>query len=246
MDRQLTDAERQRAWDKLAAADAMWASCTNGKPRFAWDPAAFMLTGLREVAWITARARAIGAIPDAIERALDFGCGPGRLIGGLAGIAPRVVGVDTSLAMLELARANYPDSSTVTFTPDIDGVAAASIDLAYSTFVLQHLPGPARRSAFIAISRTLRVGGVFIFQYPHHPRMTPYGIPWYLLPNDILMWIQEKIYRLPASMPMYWRAFKQVPRELNDCGLRLITRVEGLEYSPNWVDTWHIATRDGA
>jgi SAM-dependent methyltransferase len=243
MSSRLNDVSPRHAWDVLAEANAMWASCTSGKRRLVWDKQAFMLTGAREVAWIMAHAHGIGAVPDVVECALDFGCGPGRLIEALAAIAPEVIGVDTSHAMLELARANHQGRQAVTFTSDIDEVATASIDVAYSTFVLQHLHEAARRSALSAISRTLRVGGVFIFQFPHHPRMTPYGLPWYILPNKVLMWIQETIYRIPASMPMYWRSFAKLPRELNERGLHLIEKVEGLHYSPNWVDTWHIATR---
>ncbi len=243
MNRQLTELDRQLAWDLLAHDNAMWASCTSGKRRLDWDASAFMRTGAREVAWATAHARDIGVLPAPVERALDFGCGPGRLTGALTTVATQVVGFDPSGVMLELAKANHRESPFVTFAARSADLATASVDLAYSTFVLQHLPYDARRAALAEIARILRPGGLLIFQFPRRPRITPYGLPWHLLPNRLLMWIQEAVYRLPAAMPMYWRAFRLLPTELGERDLRLIDRVQGLTYSPNWIDSWHFAVR---
>jgi SAM-dependent methyltransferase len=47
--------------------------------------------------------------PRAGERILDVGCGTGQLTAGLAQAGAQVVGVDSSAAMIEQARRNYPD-----------------------------------------------------------------------------------------------------------------------------------------
>lgn len=232
-----------RAWDALATRDAMWASCTNGRLHGRWDARSFMLTGFREVAWISAHAREIGALPPSVEIAADFGCGPGRLLGGLAAFSSNVIGIDVSSVMLRLAQRNYADDPRVSFAPTLDVVGAGVVDLVYSTFVLQHLVDELRWRAWRQFAEALRPGGVAIFQFPEHPRKTPLGLPWQVLPRQLLASIQRHVLRYPAAMPMRWATNVPLSEELTAAGFRSCAVVKGLQYSPHWVDAWHIVQK---
>lgn len=78
------------------------------------------------------------------RRALDFGCGVGRLTIPLARAFDDVVGLDISPSMLAEAEANAQTSSVhnVVFAPSDDRLSNApgDFDLVYSYIVLQHIP----------------------------------------------------------------------------------------------------------
>ena len=95
----------QRDWDGLARKDAMWAVLTGplGAER-AWDPDAFFQTGVHEVGAMLGRLSAAGVTP-APGRALDFGCGPGRLSAGARpGISRGSTASTSPPTMIEQAR----------------------------------------------------------------------------------------------------------------------------------------------
>lgn len=97
------------------------------------------------------------------KRVLDYGCGDGRYAGKLAEMgAAEVVGIDSSEAMIELARARGAGAGP---TPVSFSVASglslpfppASFDLVFAYFVLHHFPDmPA---AIREIARVLAPGG---------------------------------------------------------------------------------------
>lgn len=93
----------------------------------------------------------VGPIAEALERltgrrpagrALDFGCGVGRLSEAMTAYADEVVGVDVSPGMLALARAR---GGQVTY---VDQMPAGPFDWINSFIVFQHIP-PARGEALI-------------------------------------------------------------------------------------------------
>src|SRR4051794_30379365 len=96
--------ELQQSWNKLAAQDAMWAVLTGpyGAKR-AWDPETFFRTGKDEIDLVISRVQALGGTVG--ERALDFGCGVGRLTQALGHHFRQVDGVDISEVMVRQARA---------------------------------------------------------------------------------------------------------------------------------------------
>lgn len=236
------DAIQAKAWEVLAQRDALWATCTSGKRKITWDLASFMLTGTREVSWALSHAKALNVVPNQIDCVVDFGCGPGRLSGALANHAKAVIGVDPSPTMRKLARSHHP-GSMFTFSSELNTVADISVDLVYSTFVLQHLSEFGRRKAMADVVRVLRPGGLFIFQFPHKPLNTFGGLVWKLFPLAALMWIQRRVLRYPEAMPMRWTNPERIQQELRQAGLEFIDHIEGLRYSPNWIDTWYIARK---
>lgn len=134
---------------------------------------------LRSHRWRTAENSAAHLLPALLpgQSLLDVGCGPGNLTVDLAArVAPgRVVGVDRSEAVLELAReeAARAGATDVTFTagdayalPFEDG----SFDVVHAHQLLQHLGDPV--AALREMRRVARPGGVVAVRDADYDGMT--------------------------------------------------------------------------
>ncbi len=109
--------------------------------------------------------------PITFDKALDFGCGVGRLTLALAPYAREVVGVDISPPHLKLAtdRASAQSITNVAFEAiasiaDLDRYRG--FDLVISRIVLQHNPPPVMAALLSALLRALAPGGVAVVQIP--------------------------------------------------------------------------------
>ena len=169
--------EQERDWNELAELDPYWAILTSPGTRFgAWDSNAFFATGATEIDGVMRRASELGH-PQGRARALDFGCGLGRLTRPLARHFEACIGVDISEGMVEQARrlnADVPGASfVVNGADDLRRFEDATFDLVYSVIVLQHVPDRAAIESYIGeFCRVLRPGGLAIFQLPSHiPRI---------------------------------------------------------------------------
>jgi 2-polyprenyl-3-methyl-5-hydroxy-6-metoxy-1,4-benzoquinol methylase len=105
------------------------------------------------------------------QKALDFGCGVGRLTLALAPHARQVIGVDVSPPHLNLAtqRATEQSISNVQFTSiasvnDLDYFRG--FDFVISVIVLQHNPPPVMAAIYRKLLEALAPGGFAIVQMP--------------------------------------------------------------------------------
>jgi SAM-dependent methyltransferase len=164
-------ARHKRDWEELAAEDPLWAVLTDPARRGGgWTVEEFLRTGEEEASELLARAGELG-MPAGFDRALDFGCGAGRVTRALAGRFRECVGVDISEGMVAEARRINADCEGCRFlvddAPDLRRFPDASFDLVYSTLVLQHLPGRRLVASFLAeFVRLLSPGGAAVFQLP--------------------------------------------------------------------------------
>ena len=104
------------------------------------------------------------------RRALDFGCGIGRLTVALADYYDEVVGVDIAHSMVEQARQRNPAPDRIRYEhntdPDLRKFPSGGFDLVCSWIVLQHMP-PSLMKAYIAdLLRLVAPGGLLVFQLP--------------------------------------------------------------------------------
>jgi SAM-dependent methyltransferase len=165
--------DQERDWNELAELDPYWAILTSPGTRFgAWDSDAFFATGTAEIDGLMLRAAELGH-PQGRGRALDFGCGLGRLTRPLAGHFDECVGLDISEGMVEQARrlnADVPGASfVVNAADDLGRFDDGSFDLVYSVIVLQHVPDREAIESYMAeFCRVLRPGGLAVFQLPSH------------------------------------------------------------------------------
>lgn len=110
--------------------------------------------------------------PDAV--ALEYGCGPGRMLLRLSPLFQRIDGIDISPEVLEVARRRTQHLKTppVLMLTDGQSVPAESerYDLAYSVICLQHIcVYDVRRRILEGLFRALKPGGVLTFQLGYGP-----------------------------------------------------------------------------
>jgi 2-polyprenyl-3-methyl-5-hydroxy-6-metoxy-1,4-benzoquinol methylase len=116
----------------------------------------------------------IGIIRDRLDpsfapkRALDFGCGVGRLLLPLAVRCEHVTGVDISPSMLAEARRNCEaaGATNVRLLPSDDDLSAVTgpFDFVHSYIVLQHIPVTRGERVVKRLASLLAPGGVGMFQ----------------------------------------------------------------------------------
>jgi trans-aconitate methyltransferase len=155
-----------RDWDDLALVDPFWAVlAADDKRGGGWEPTEFFATGEADVEEMLATAAQLGR-PTRHERALDFGCGVGRLTRALARRFDEAVGIDVSERMLEHARRLNADTPNVTFASS-DEPPPEPFDLVVANLVLQHLPSKALARVYIGrLIKATRPDGLLVFQLP--------------------------------------------------------------------------------
>ena len=136
--------------------------------------------------------------------ALDFGCGVGRLSLALSTHFARVTGVDASPSMLARAREIAGDRCEFVLNRAVDlaPFGDASVDLAYSSLVLQHLP---RDQALLYVRELLRVtrsGGCVVIQVASRPDWSAKGMAFRFAPTRLIGWAQRRLLHYPAPMLM--------------------------------------------
>lgn len=103
-----------------------------------------------------------------IQRALDFGCGVGRLLIPLAELAVEVVGVDVAPRMLQICQQNMAEAGvingTVVLGDDSLSQIAGEFNFVNSYIVLQHIPPDRAVHLIKKLLNFLSVGGVFSLQ----------------------------------------------------------------------------------
>jgi SAM-dependent methyltransferase len=152
-------------WDERAKKDALFYIASGVSE----DPATFWESGRRELdEQILADLQLSPA-----ARALEIGCGVGRLVRPLAERIGSVVGVDISPEMVRRARelcAGVPNATFEVTEGSLETVSDASLDLVYSYIVFQHIPSVEPIARYVReAARALRPGGVMRFQLDGRP-----------------------------------------------------------------------------
>ena len=236
-DRDIDDVSR--TWTKLGSEDPMWAVLTDkGKDKNRWSPEEFLATGVAEIDTVIGRLTELGLEP-ARGRALDFGCGAGRLSHGLAQSGfEEVLGCDISPTMLAKAREIVPDPACrflqVAGT-DLSAVESDSVDLVYSCRVLQHMP-PALAHGYIReFWRVAKPGGVVVFQMPTRPSASLAGRVLSALPVPVAR-------ALRRGMEMHGTPEPEVERLVSSLGAKVVVADEDTSAGPRWESRLYITT----
>jgi ubiquinone/menaquinone biosynthesis C-methylase UbiE len=157
-------------WDELAQIDPMWAICSDPKKQFGgWEKTAFFALGEVEIRRALDMAGGFGL---SVQRgkALDFGCGIGRLTQALAEEFEVTFGVDVSPEMIEQAKSlnRFGDRCeyVVNRAEDLAIFESDCFDFVYTSNVLQHMPRCYMRKYLSEFVRVLKPEGVLIFHVP--------------------------------------------------------------------------------
>ncbi len=157
-------------WNRFGEADPMWAVLME-PARYGnrWNKREFFETGRADVKYVM---QVIGELEFPLRhgRALDFGCGLGRLTQALAGYFDEVHGVDIAPAMIRRARASNPYDERCHFhvnqRRDLKMFADQQFDFVLSLLVLQHMRPAVAKSYLAEFLRVLAPGGLLLFQQP--------------------------------------------------------------------------------
>ena len=167
-----------RAWEDWGSVDPLYAILTDPKYRHGGgDRAEFLETGEEFASAIVQQCEGLG-LAQTRGRALDFGCGVGRVTAPLARRFDEVVGLDISESMVASARRMHADVTNCSFevqrSADLADYADGSFDLVLCVLVLQHMSSRQAILQHLAeFARVLRPGGALVVQLPSSvPRAT--------------------------------------------------------------------------
>jgi SAM-dependent methyltransferase len=234
-------------WNRLGTEDPLWAVyVAPGTRGGRWDVEEFFGLGRAEVSRALGELDGLGLRPR-YRRALDFGCGVGRLSAALAERFDEVIGVEISPSMLAEARRLDHSGGRCRFVlneaEDLAFVEDAGVDVVYSSLVLQHME-PALALRYIReFARVLAEGGVAIFQVASRPTVSVKGLAFRLLPWPVLRWAQRRLLRYPAPMRMSRLRTEDVERALAGTGAGIVAEVPDDTYGGHWRYTRYYVAR---
>lgn len=201
------------SWEHLAKHDPLWAILiSEEKARGRWNPDEFFATGVADVEHIWRRLSELNALP-ATTRALDFGCGVGRLTRPLAPRFAAVDGVDVASSMLAKAAEFGAVPPHVRFIhnprPDLSALAHHRYSFVLSLISLQHVPEKIALSYLAGICGLLAPGGVaylqmFTFLDATEPAAAAKLTRDESLTNQLYRRIRNAVSRTPPRMDTHY------------------------------------------
>ena len=221
-------------WNRLGAEDPLWAILSDDAKRGnRWERAEFFATGEREIEAALAHVRAL--VPLRSARALDFGCGVGRLTQALARRFERVDGVDAAASMIEHARRLNEHGERCTYhlnaRADLAPFADGSFDFVYSSLTLQHMQPALARGYILELCRVLAPGGVLLFQLPTRPARPPSPLRR-VLRAGYRLWLRR--VRRRALIDMFGTPEVQVEALVRGAGCRLLDVADSHQSGSDW------------
>lgn len=251
-------------WDAMGRDDplfaiASWAEKKGNK----WDLEEFLQTGLDEIEQVVACLERLG-VPAAARqgRALDFGCGVGRLTQALALHFDSVTGVDIAASMIDMAREINRHGEKCKYvlndTNNLSQFSDASFDFIYSNITLQHMEPRYARVYIREFVRLLDTSGVLLFQLPDQRVQAQAveeaagsffdsvkGLLKKILP-DFVMGLLRKVLGRDAQQPMmemHAIARAEVGALLEELGIELIDVSQNQSAGPSWISFRYCAMK---
>ena len=207
----------------------MWVVLTDpAKKGGGWQPEEFFATGRGEIGDVLERIKQAGIVL-MFGRALDFGCGVGRLTQALAARFETVDGVDISASMIRHAEKFNRFPGRVQYhlnvRPDLATFPAGQYDFIGSLIALQHTPARFQRGYLADFLRLLKPGGCAYFQTIH-------ARGWRRLVPD---WTADRIRKRrshgQAFIPLYGLPVKNVRRIFDRPGAGRIVKHDSSGYA---------------
>ena len=237
----------QTTWDSFGRHDPLWAILSHRDKRGnRWELSDFMATGRNEIQEVLDYARSLGRdLP--MQKALDFGCGVGRLSQALAEHFQEVSGVDVAPSMLDRARELNRHGERCTYhlneTTDLSLFGDGEFDFVYSNITLQHMQ-PAFAAAYIReLCRVLSPRGMLIFQLPAELKPGRLGIFVVRLRRAVYLLWTRTLRRRPV-MDMFGTPPDRVQELVSAAGARVLDTQENQHAGPGWTSYRYCVVRD--
>jgi SAM-dependent methyltransferase len=232
-------------WTALGNEDPMWVVLTDpSKKGNKWDKDDFFATGRHQVKAALEKLQELGVRLD-FHRALDFGCGVGRLSQALGEYFGHVDGVDVSASMIEHARAlnQHPEkvSYHLNVKEDLSDFPSHAYDFIFSVISLQHVPPRFQKKYIAEFVRLLKPQGTALFQTIHSHGWRS------LVPHAAADAYRKMRSKGKAFIPLYGIPPKHVYRAAEGSG-GVIVKHESSPYhghQSRYVSDQYIVTKQG-
>lgn len=236
-------------WDTLARADAMHAILTHDtKKDRQWNEVEFFKTGLVEIHDVLSELQRL-QVSVQHKKALDFGCGIGRLSRALANHFDQVVGVDISDEMIRLAKLYNPSARfifLVNQAKNLDILSPNTFDFIYSNIVLQHVSPGISKMYLKSFAQLLKPTGILVFQLPEHPRKFSRRLAdlcRYVAPSALTKLVDNHNYKGLPRMDMFGISRKTITSLLSENNMDVLAVVEDSDCGPDWTGFRYIARK---
>ena len=242
-------------FESLAADDPLWTVLSDNEKRGGkWDETEFYGTGEGVIDDLESRLTRLGLELKG-DRAIDFGCGVGRLTFPLGKRFASCYGIDISQSMIEFANSRIERGPNCQFivntTTQLPTFEIASIDFIYSAIVFQHIAPRYTREYLRTFSDALKPGALLVFQLPSHlnPQFPGNQRPfrslrkrlhyfWKAIAQQIPFVKSESFFEMNAI-----RKDSLVPFLEQSCDLEVIDAQDFPAAGPAWISYLYIARK---
>jgi SAM-dependent methyltransferase len=245
-------AEVKQNWDIFGEVDPLWSILTReGKQGGRWETGEFFETGIAMVGRLLPEVQSLQPALGR-HRALDFGCGVGRLTQALAEHFDQVIGVDIAPSMIE--KAKYLNkfgercSYFVNDVSDMNMFPEDYFDFILTEYVLQHMNPSFAKNYLLEFLRILKPAGMLVFQLPsEYVRTTSTKelirslVPKPLL--DVRSQLRRSLGLQKARMEMYIVPQREVVRLLENADARIERVWQDPEHDPRWVSLYYYVSK---
>lgn len=235
----------ESTWEAGARRDPHWVVLTDPSRRArGWDDESFFATGRADTERLMTRVRASGR-PAEFRRAMDFGCGLGRITRALSEYFPLVEGVDISATMVERAAKLHAARPGLSFhvnvAPDLARFERGAYDLVHSQITLQHMPPSMALNYVSEFVRLLAPGGVAAFQIPAGLKWTAGGTLRRFTPRALkrLSWRVRGV----EPIEMHCVSPAQVEKAVGAAGGTLLAQTPEGSAGPDYRSNFYLAGR---
>jgi len=195
------------------------------KKKNKWQIDEFFETGIKEIEKVMDYIDSLD-ISIKQKKALDFGCGVGRLTQALAKYFDEVHGVDIAPSMIELAnnynrygnKCNYHLNEEDNLNLFIDN----TFDFIYTRITLQHMEPKYAKNYIKEFLRILNSDGLLIFQIPSARFQTIKGLIIQHIPSVLYDIILKIIYINRPRMEIYSIKKEDIIKFLNQNGAEIL------------------------
>lgn len=255
--------ELQKNWDEFGRVDPLVSIFRPNQKGKQWAPEEFFQLGREEVISLMGEIESLG-FRLSRARALDFGCGAGRITQALPPYFDEVYGVDIAPSMIDLAKGynRYPDQCfyILNETDDLRLFPENHFSFIYSNITLQHMEPRYIRDYLKEFLRILVPTGLLVFQLPSERKIKPENrslgrrIKRFLRPmtpkillNAYYRFKGIEIEEEPVGGPkmeMHAIARAEVVSFLEAEGARLLRITENQNSGPHWISLRYGVTKD--
>lgn len=231
----------EQNWEKFGQRDPLWSIlAVSGKENSNfWKKKEFFKTGESEIKKLVKQIK-LYKKDQIFNKALDFGCGVGRLTQALAKYFNEVYGIDIASSMIKLAQKYNTNKGKCKYfvnkTNDLLLFQSNFFDFIYSHITLQHMENRYTKNYLKEFIRIIKPNGLLIFQCPSKEIHKPFFIKilWYKFKRMILN---------RPIMEMYPFERRKLSHFLKKNHVKIIAIIKDFDCGPEWLSYHYYVTK---